>query len=582
MSNPVRERSRPSRTELEVVNHWPQVAKKAFPVLLLIGGPLIWSLWFAEPRPIDDTPTVSQVAERPASERSTSEKPWFAGPIAPRVEPSDEPRLRRSVAEVLAEKERATRPRVERLPVAPTEVRTSPEPILVQRPTSETRPSVAPAPADHKAAARADERARVLHSLDEDELLYFLHRQVKELSLDTVTGTSDKLWKSAKEASGKTSQTDSKPRPPGIESLLTSIADRDDLRGLPFRKDSECRLDQEAAERMAKMSPDVRSYQTRRSSTRDSALSGYYEEQRRVRNLVRCLVDQKSWHDEGSIPALVQMLQTEEGSVREQLARTLSGIKGKRASIALAQRALYDLSPEVRFAALQALAKRPKQEYREVLVEGLRYPWPTVAEHAAEALVAVQDRDAAGKLVGLLDQPDPTAPFLNEEKKWVATELVRVNHFRNCLLCHAPSTSSSDRVRGVMPTPGKPIPEVYYAQKAGEGAIVRADVTFLRQDFSVMHPVEKAAPWPEMQRHDYFRRTRELTSEEVEAQLAKVLTSWADPLGWNEPAFYPQREAVLFALRALTGKDAGPRSEDWRRLLAEENTDAAPKETNPP
>ncbi len=570
MSNPVREDSRPSRTELEVVNHWPRVAKAALPVLLLIGVPLIWSLWSADPRPVDDTPTVSPVAERPASERSTSEKSWFAGPIAPRVESPEEPRLRRSAAAVLAEKERATRPRIERLPVAPLEVATAPEPILVQRPTSETRPPVAPAPADQKAAARADKRTRVLHSLDECELLYFLHNQVKELNLDTVAGTSDKLWKSAKEAGGKTSQTDTKPRPPGIESLLESIADRDDLRGLPFRKDSECRLDQEAAERMAKMSPDVRRYQARRSSAREGSLSSFTEEQRRTKELVRCLADQKSWHEEGSIPALVQMLQTEDVVVREQMVRTLSGINGKKASIAVAQRALYDLSPEVRFAALQALAKRPKPEYREVLVEGLRYPWPTVAEHAAEALVAVHDRDAAGKLVDLLDQPDPTAPLLNEEKKWVATELVRVNHFRNCLLCHAPSTSSSDRVRGVMPTPGKPIPEVYYAEKAGEGAIVRADVTFLRQDFSVMHPVEKAAPWPEMQRHDYFRRTRELTPEELPTQLAKVLSSWADPLGWNEPSFYPQREAVLFTLRALTGKDAGLRSEDWRRLLTEE------------
>lgn len=34
-----------------------------------------------------------------------------------------------------------------------------------------------------------------------------------------------------------------------------------------------------------------------------------------------------------------------------------------------------------------------------------------------------------------------------------------------------------------------------------------------------------------------------------------------------EPKPYPQREAVLFALRALTGKDVGPTTGAWLDLI---------------
>ena len=54
-------------------------------------------------------------------------------------------------------------------------------------------------------------------------------------------------------------------------------------------------------------------------------------------------------------------------------------------------------------------------------------------------------------------------------------------------------------------------------------------------------------------------RTRALTPQEAAA------------LDKGEPAphrmLYPQREAVLFALRELTGEDLGPRSADWQRFL---------------
>ena len=77
----------------------------------------------------------------------------------------------------------------------------------------------------------------------------------------------------------------------------------------------------------------------------------------------------------------------------------------------LARNAVFDLNPALRKIAQAALAKRPREEYQQVLLNGLRYPWPAVAEHAAEALVALGRREAVPDLVRLLDQPSPAAPI---------------------------------------------------------------------------------------------------------------------------------------------------------------------------
>jgi hypothetical protein len=239
----------------------------------------------------------------------------------------------------------------------------------------------------------------------------------------------------------------------------------------------------------------------------------------------------------------------------------LSALKGDKASAALAQRAVFDLSEEVREAAVKALKERPVKEYRPVLLAELRYPWAPAADHAAEALVNLDDRDAASDLAGLLDKPDPAAPFQDKDKNWMAPELVRVNHLGNCLLCHAPSLAKDDPVRGVVPERGKPIPVVYYEDPRGD--FVRADVTYLKQDFSAVQTVSghDRGQWPRLQRFDYLIRTRELNKDEV-----GCLTSTEDAGAWK-PATYPQREAVLWALRELTGEDAGDKSEDWHRRL---------------
>jgi hypothetical protein len=205
----------------------------------------------------------------------------------------------------------------------------------------------------------------------------------------------------------------------------------------------------------------------------------------------------------------VQLLQHENTPIRLLLIELLSVIEGKEASVALAQRALYDLSPQVREEAVQSLLDRPAAEYRLALVDGFRHPWPAVADHAAEALVAIKDRGALPALIELLAEPDPNLPFVvkEKEKEVLATrELVRLNHMSNCLLCHAPSLSKEDLVRGRVPIPGEDPPPLYYAETTG--FFVRADTSFLRQDFSVVQPVAKSGKWPGNQRYDYLVRYR--------------------------------------------------------------------------
>ncbi len=248
---------------------------------------------------------------------------------------------------------------------------------------------------------------------------------------------------------------------------------------------------------------------------------------------------------------LIQMLQVEGPDMRLMLVRELSKVQGGGATAALAQRALADLAPEVRQAAVAALQKRLANQYVPILLKGLRYPWPPVADHAAVALLALKPAGVVPKLVDLLDQPDSSAPFPDRRtNKPVVRELVRLNHLRNCLLCHAPSANANDGlVRGLVPTPGQPMPKLYYASQTGN--FVRADIIFLRQDFSDILTAPEAKPWPKEQRYDFLTRTRPAKPEEITRTAGN----------------YPQRDAVLHTLRGLTGKDAGDISTQWRVAL---------------
>jgi hypothetical protein len=91
------------------------------------------------------------------------------------------------------------------------------------------------------------------------------------------------------------------------------------------------------------------------------------------------------------VATLQQVLMPESAPHRRLLVELLDEIGDKKAVGYLAQRAVFDLSPEVRRRAVEALRKRPRHEYRPALLAGLRYPWAPAAEHAAEALLALRD-----------------------------------------------------------------------------------------------------------------------------------------------------------------------------------------------
>jgi hypothetical protein len=379
-----------------------------------------------------------------------------------------------------------------------------------------------------------------------DELCRQL-RAVPEIDLDSVRGTSARLSR------GGTLPGE------GPHQFPVFLLARADLKGLPLRMGLECQIGKESAENLQVLSRKLRIYLSKcvpqdGLDTRPDAVA-----------LRRMLLEgpdahRGDWLQPEAVPALSQLLQAEDKPLRLLLVELLARIRGRAATEGLARRALFDLSDEVREAAVAALRQRPAEEYRPLLLDGFRYPWPTAADHAAEAVVALRDTDAVPDLMRLLDKPDPalpTAPTKPDGKVGtpVVRELVRVNHLRNCLLCHAASFATNDPVRGLVPTPGQPVPPSFQPEyyEANNGTFARADITYLRQDFSVPQPVEGHGAWPASQRYDYLVRVRPADADDLLA-LAR------------RPDTYPQREAVLFALGRLTGKDRA--ALDWQGVLA--------------
>ncbi len=268
------------------------------------------------------------------------------------------------------------------------------------------------------------------------------------------------------------------------------------------------------------------------------------------------------------IAALMQILAPESPSLRLGLVKYLASISHAEATRALARLAVFSAEDEVRQAAIDVLKVRRDRDYTEVLVHGLRYPWPAVAKRAADAIVKLERNDLIPQLVDALDEPDPRSPVVTDvdkKKVPVVREMVRINHHRNCLMCHSPGNSETVSVETLtvaVPTPDQPLnpPQGGYSQGGSPDLLVRLDVTYLRQDFSVFQPVADAAPWPELQRFDFLVRTRELTEEEA--------ATYRERLDQREPGrITPYQRAAVTALREMTGKDTGPTGDAWRKLL---------------
>ena len=349
-----------------------------------------------------------------------------------------------------------------------------------------------------------------------------------------------------------------------IYSQLATKNKRQDWLALPWRKGQDCQVGKETAERLHVFSTNLRTF-LRDSTPRNDVRPDHDKLRQSMEGKGfrgKAFGDKPlAWDKSDALPTLTQMLQTENTEIRRLMVETYAKIEGKEASMALAQRAVFDLSPEIRVNAIKALATRPHKEYQQVLIDALRWPWSPAADHAAETLAALEIKEAVPELVHLLKEPDPKLAFLPDvknEKVYFIREVVRLNHLSNCALCHALSASKEDLVRGRIPMPGEDPPPQYY--QATTGLFVRADITYLKQDFSVIQPVTNSGKWPGFQRFDYLVRTRNATTTE-----AKLFTALQKDRKLNDP--YPQRDAVLFALREITKTDRGSQPENWLPLL---------------
>jgi hypothetical protein len=328
----------------------------------------------------------------------------------------------------------------------------------------------------------------------------------------------------------------------GLQTLKKLALDRPELTALPWQKTGSRQLDYAAATLLQNnaTSLQLRLEELPEQAVRDCNLA-------ELRMHVWGDKKQGTWDKPDCLPAITQILQVQAAPVRLLLVEQLAKIPGQPASEALAQRAIYDLSPQVREQATLALKSRPPSEFQKVLLQGMSSPWRPVTENAVEALVRLQLKNLRRQLEELLLEPDPTLPYVKveaDEKQFYVKELVRMNHAQNCLLCHPASLNSSDLVRGVVPTPGTKLPRRrYYSHFGSDVVVVRADHTTLRQDFSVMHQTgPAAAPLP--QRFDYFLRERRATPQEIDHHIQRAK-------GERPGSINFQREAVVFALHEL-------------------------------
>ena len=357
--------------------------------------------------------------------------------------------------------------------------------------------------------------------------------------------------------------------------LQALLAERRDLQGLPFAMGDACRTRGERSKHFNTAVAVLRQSIQQHGLNQRAQSELFWQEYRRasilgVLNKSSVDREQNEHVILTSMAALMQVLMPESADVRLGLVNYLAAISHPEATRNLARMAIFSEEVEVRNAAVEALRVRRERDYTEVLTQGLRYPWPAVARRTAEAVVKLERQDLIPQLLDVLESDDPRAPqtrMVDGKQTLVARELVKLNHHRNCLMCHSPGNDgkvAAETLTAGVPIPGEPmLPPQQGYQNSNPNILVRIDVTYLRQDFSRMQAVADAAPWPEMQRFDYLVQTRTLCDEEAASYRVKLAA--------REPGqLSPYHRAALVALRELTGKDTEPNAAAWRKLLSKE------------
>src|SRR5262249_46586123 len=117
---------------------------------------------------------------------------------------------------------------------------------------------------------------------------------------------------------------------------------------------------------------------------------------------------------EARVAAVMQVLGPESPHVRQQMIRVLAGIPNVESTRALANLAIFSDEESLQRAAFEALKIRRDQDYSDILLKGLTYPWPAVAQRTGDAIAKLKRNDLLPKVVDMLEAPDPRAPQIKE------------------------------------------------------------------------------------------------------------------------------------------------------------------------
>ena len=176
--------------------------------------------------------------------------------------------------------------------------------------------------------------------------------------------------------------------------IETLRSNRPDLAGLSFAMGDACRMKPDVGRNfVAALDVYRKGEATVQRQSPDASLP------EPVMQYVKAQSAEKKIEPAASVASLMQVLGHEDGKTRLALVKHLEGLTGVEATHALAKLAVFSTEAEVRTAAVDALKKREAKDYTDVLKDGLQYPWPAVAERAAEAIVKLGRKDLVPHLI---------------------------------------------------------------------------------------------------------------------------------------------------------------------------------------
>ena len=327
--------------------------------------------------------------------------------------------------------------------------------------------------------------------------------------------------------------------------LLAQMDRRRELRGLPFIMGDDCKLTNERGNEFQQSVLAVR-----------NAMDA-----NRTRPFVANI------HSYAGIAAYSQILGPENADVRTTFTQQLASSqmppprKNWRRRRSLTATGTCASPPSRRCKA--------EREYTDVLLQGMRYPMPAVARRTAQAIIVLNRTDLLPQLAEMLGEAARYPRGADGRRGGRRGPRSGAHQSSPQLLALPRPGDDGAIVRGARldADSGLPFPTTlceYYGERLVQNEpAVRADTTYLRQDFWVMLPVADATPWPEKQRFDFLVRTRVVEGAELAKLQAEIAARPAGQLSKPESRH-------RLALRELTGQNADPTRKPgamcWRRI----------------